>query len=151
MNNLIRLRRYLISVAVAMTAMFVMPSMAFADEGGAPVVVEGSGSHYVLSPTVWKIVVGLVLPFLIGFITKQSMSSFAKGIVGIVVAAVSALVIRWTTLDGSMVFDSAALQDIFMVYGVQLLTYLGVYSKVNAGAGINAHLAPGFGLGPSTA
>lgn len=136
------IRKVLAACALVFLGVVVAPAIAFADEV-APVTVDGAGSTYVLSPTVWKIVTGLALPFVIALITKASANPIFKGVVGIVVAAVDALVIRWTTLDGSMVFDQAALQDIFMVYGVQLLTYLGVYRQAN----LNAKMAPNTGLG----
>lgn len=141
MNNLIRLRLYLIGIVAAVAAVFVMPSMAFAQDG-APVTVEGAGSEYVLSPFIWKTITAIVIPIVIFLITKASANPTFKVILALVVAAVDALIIRWTKLDGSMVFDQAALQDVFHVYAIQALTYFGL-NKTH----IPSMLAPERGLG----
>lgn len=136
------LKRLLAAIA-AVGLVILVPQTAFAQDVPAPVTVDDAGSVYLLSPTWVKIITGLLLPLLLALLTKVTLNPVIKGALGIVLAAATALLIRWTTLDGSLVFDQAALEDIFMVYGVQLLTYLGLYRQAN----LNAKMAPRFGIG----
>lgn len=143
MTILTRLRLWLIAAILALVALLAMQNTAFAQDDGAPILVEDAGNHFVLSPFLWKTITGILLPIVVYFVTKANGSAVFKGVVAIVVAAVDALIIRWTALDGSMLFDQAALQDIFHVYGIQMLIYLGVLRKT----GLDQRIAPNFGLG----
>lgn len=136
--------RLLIVAAVTALGVLAMPAVTYAQEELAPVTTEGAGSTYVLSPFIAKTIIGVLLPFALGIIMKQNLSDRAKGVIGVVTAAIAALILRWQQLDGSLIMDQAALQDIFHVYGVELLLYLGVYKKFE----INSKLAPNFGIGP---
>jgi hypothetical protein len=104
------------------------------------------GSSVVLTPAAWTIVTGLVLPVVVGTITKFAADPKVKVVVGIVVAALAALVQRAAVVDGGAVISTGLLADIAATYGVQLLAYLGLYKAVDA----NAWLAPKFGVGGSS-
>lgn len=124
------LRRVLLVAAAAVIGVLAIQNTAFAQEDvPTPVTVDDAGSLYLLSPTWVKVITGLLLPILVGLLTKAEMNKVVKGVIGLVLSAASALVIRWTTLDGSLVFDQAALEDIVMIYGVQIATYLGIYRQ----------------------
>jgi hypothetical protein len=142
MNLLTRARLIVVGAVLALGVM-AAPAVTYAQEELAPVTTEGAGSTYVLSPFIAKTIIGIVLPFLIALILKSTASDKVKGAVGIVVAAVSALVLRWQQLDGSLVMDQAALQDIFHVYGTQFLVYYNLYKRLD----LNSKLAPNFGIG----
>lgn len=120
-----------------------VPAVALAVDEAAPIAVEDVGSKFLIASPVWSIIVGVLLPFVVGLITKASANDRFQAIVGIVVAAVGAIVVRATTVDGAAVLDQALVLDVFMVYAPQLLMYLGVYKKFD----INAKLAPNSGLG----
>lgn len=135
--------RKIIAAMVLVFGIIALPTVAFAQEEVAPVAVEGAGSTFVLSPFLWKTITGILLPIVVYLITKASGNAIFKGVVALVVAAVDALIIRWTALDGSMLFDQAALQDIFHVYGTQLLVYLGILRHTS----LDQKLAPNTGLG----
>lgn len=140
--SLIRKLRLLFVGAIVALGVTAVPAVAFADEV-APVVTEDVGSNFVIASPVWSIIVGVLLPFVVGLITKASASDRFQAVVGIVVAAVGAIVVRATTVDGAGVLDKALFLDVFLVYGPQLLMYLGVYKKFE----INSKLAPNSGLG----
>jgi hypothetical protein len=142
MNLLTRARLIVVGAVLALGVM-AAPAVTYAQEELAPVTTEGAGSTYVLSPFIAKTIIGIVLPFLIALILKSTASDKVKGAVGIVVAAVSALVLRWQQLDGSLVMDQAALQDVFHVYGTQFLVYYNLYKRLD----LNSKLAPNFGIG----
>lgn len=121
--------RKLLAVPIAILAVVLLtPSFVFAQDGElpAPVVVEDAGSTFVLSPFLWKTITAIILPILIYLVTKRAGNPTFKVIFGFVVAAVDALIIRWTTLDGEFFFDQAALEDVFHVYAMQALVYFGM-------------------------
>ena len=101
----------------------------------------------VIDDTLVKIAVGLVLPALTGLATKWNASATVKQVVAIVLAAVSAVIIENTVEDGSAVLSSEVLLDAAILYGVQILSYLGIYKPHEA----NARLAPSFGVGGGSA
>lgn len=140
---MMNLRRLLIVTGLAVLGVLTLQNTAFAQDELAPVTVEDAGSNFVLSPFLWKTITGILLPIVVYFVTKASGNPVFKGVVALVVAAIDALIIRWTKLDGSMVFDQAALQDIFHVYGIQMLIYLGILRKTT----LDQKVAPNFGLG----
>lgn len=144
-----RARVMIVGACLTTVAFFAMPVTVFAQDtaepDATPVVTDEGGGEYILSPFMWKIIVGVLLPGVIGLVLKINLDAKAKGVISIVIAAIGALVVRWTTLEGDFLFDRAALQDIFHTYAIQLLTYLGIYRQFN----INANLAPNFGIGPS--
>lgn len=136
------IRALIVAGFVVIGGFLAPPAVAFAQEQ-APIATEDVGSQFVIASPVWLIITGVLLPFVVGLITKASSDDRFQAIVGIVVAAVGALVVRATTVDGGAVIDSALVLDIFLVYAPQLLTYLGVYKKFE----INQKLAPNSGLG----
>ena len=139
------LRKILAGSAIALTGLVLLPGtvLASAVDEAAPVVTEDVGSRFVIANPVWSIIVGVLLPLVVGLITKASANDRFQAIVGIIVAAVGAIVVRATTVDGGAVLDQALVLDVFLVYAPQLLTYLGVYKKFD----INSKLAPNTGLG----
>lgn len=107
-----------------------------------PIVSHGD-ALLVLTPVVVTIITGLIMPFVIALVTRLSASSVTKGVIGIVLAFVAALVERAMLADGSAVFSSGLLLDTGLVYVPQLATYIGVWRHVN----INAKIAPNVGIG----
>jgi hypothetical protein len=153
------LRKTLLALAVAVGALLTFPSIAF----GAPdipdvpegpkdpeAVVVSGGSALEITQPVWLLITGILLPILVGAVTKYAGRDDVKAIVGIVVAAVAALVLRMTQYDGSAIFDPDYLLDVALVYVPQLASYLGFWRNLGTnehGKGINAFLAPEKGLG----
>lgn len=129
----------------ALVGMFVFSTtIAFADTGPvAPVAVQGTSHAVTLTPMAWTIITGLILPFVIALIMKASASSAFKAVVGIVAAAVAAIVERATIADGSAIITTGLLVDVLMVYAPQVLTYVGLWQHVN----LNGKIAPTKGLG----
>lgn len=138
-------KRFLIGAAAAISFTVVTAPIVHADSAADATVTAADGASLVVTAPVLSIVTGLLLPFVIAVITKAATSSTVKAIVGIVVAAIAATVARATQADGHAVFTAALLLDIGLVYGPQLLTYLGLWSKVGSG-GINAKLLPNTGI-----
>lgn len=144
------LRRVLAAAAVAVVALFtlfmVSPASVYADGSSwtaAPLTTEDVGSQFVITSPVWTVLTGLLLPIVVGLITKASASNRFQAIVGIVVAAVGALVLRATTVDGAGVLDKALVLDIALVYIPQIASYLGIWKQFD----LNQKTAPNSGLG----
>jgi len=131
-------------VAAACAFVIIPASMTLADgpNDQAPVSVA-DGHKVVLTPIVVTIVTGLLLPFLIAFVTKANASSLVKGIAGIVLAFAAAVIERAMLTDGSAVISGGLLVDVGAVYIPQLASYIGVWQH----AGINNKFAPNVGIG----
>lgn len=137
-------QRLTLCLLALLSVFLALPAAAHAaGDDITPIVQEGAEHVLVLSPLIVKVITGLLLPFVIGLVTKLAASSATKAMIGIVVAAVAATVERAITVDGSAVFDRALLIDAATLYGVQLLSYLGLWGHLN----LNAKLAPRFGIG----
>lgn len=93
-------------------------------------------------PTV-LIITGVVMPFIVGLVTRYTASGFLKGIVNLVLSGLAALIVKGTVDNGDFVLDQALLVDWFLVFAPSLLMYLGVYGQVD----INRRLAPTTGIG----
>lgn len=89
------------------------------------------------------IITGLLLPLVVGLVTKLNASNTVKVAVGIVVAGLAAVITEAIQDDGSAVLGWDTLETFVMVYGTQLLTYLGIWRPLS----LNARTAPGTGLG----
>lgn len=109
-----------------------------------PVVAHGR--TLILTPVVVTIVTGLLMPFLVALVTKVNASPATKGVIGVVLAFVAALVERAMLADGTAVFTAGLLLDVGAVYVPQLVSYFGVWKHVD----INSKVAPTVGIGPST-
>lgn len=141
MNLITTTRRLIVALVLAVVALgATMPAVASAATSG--VTVAGTG-RLVITPVAWTIITGLALPFVIAIITKASASATLKAVVGIVVAAVAAVVERAQLADGSAVITTGLLLDVGLIYVPQLLSYLGLWSHV----GLNEKVVPKFGLG----
>lgn len=95
-------------------------------------------------PTV-LIITGVLLPLVVGLVTKYSASKVVKGVVNVVVSGIAALIVKGTVDNGDFVLDQALIIDWATVFVISLATYLGVYGH----ADINAKLAPSKGIGGS--
>lgn len=136
-------RRVLAFAATAVTLFMVSPASVYAQDEAAPVVTEDVGSKFIITSPVWTILTGLLLPIVVGLITKASASNRFQAVVGIVVAAVGALVLRATTVDGAGVLDKALVLDVALVYIPQIASYLGIWKNFE----LNQKTAPKSGLG----
>ena len=104
----------------------------------APAVSAETGSSEVpvgdaitLSDAGVRIVVGLLLPFLLGVVMRGPAG--VKAIGGIVAAALANLVIGAVRDDGSAVISWATVLETALVYVPQILSYLGVWQPVTGG------------------
>lgn len=142
MKTLTLFRAWLLLMVLSFAA---LTTTALAAGPVAPVAVQGTSHALVITPIAWTVITGLIMPFVMALVTKYWASSALKGAVGIVLAAVAAIIERATLADGSAVFTSGLLLDVLLVYVPQLGTYIGFWQHVN----INAKIAPNVGIGPA--
>lgn len=102
-------------------------------------------NQVVLNATAVMIVLSLVIPAVVGIVTKYNAPPPVKYVVTLAASLIASLINTSITLDGTSVISKEAL----VLTGLQFLTatlaYLGLYKPLDA----NAKLAPGKGIGPS--
>lgn len=135
------MRKVLFVLSAILVFLGLSTATTFAD-AVAP-VAQASNHAVVLTPMAWTVITGLILPFVIALITKVSSSPAFKGFMGILVAAIAAIIERAVLADGSAVISTGLLLDVGLVYIPQLLTYLGLWQHVD----LNGKMAPTKGLG----
>lgn len=96
-----------------------------------------------LDATAVALVLGLILPFVVGLVTKVNASKAVKATVGIIVAGIGATIQHAVKDDGTAFISSQMLLNFAIVYGTQVLSYHGLWSNYS----INEKVAPNKGIG----
>lgn len=96
-----------------------------------------------LDPMLVTFVVAVLLPLLVGIVTKANAPTALKQVVSIAASIATGLVVTATQVDGVAVISKQAAFYAFVAFAVQTATYLGIYKPQNA----NANLAPSLGVG----
>ena len=96
-----------------------------------------------MTPLVVTMLVGLIIPIVVGIITKSAARPQVKQVVTIVLAGITALITSSTLADGSAVFSIETLLLAGFTWLVSIASYLGVYRPLN----LNDHTLPDSGLG----
>ena len=99
-----------------------------------------------ISALIVTILIGCVIPILVGIITKINASSRLKGALLLVLNLVQGAIIAGTTATGDAVFTADSLVLFAVGVATSLATYYGIYKP----ADVAAKLVPTFGLGGST-
>lgn len=95
------------------------------------------------TPTVIAVVVGVILPALVGLVTKELASSKFKNTVLLALSAASSVLVP---LVGATTFDAKAVLTSFVtIFGTSTLTYLGIYKPQGTTAAIQAAIPGGIG------
>lgn len=98
---------------------------------------------FTLSPTVLTTITGVLLPLLVGLVTKSAASSRTKTLANIVVSAVACLLLNAANESGYAVVSGAMLAAWLQQTAISVATYLGVWKPLQ----VPQHLAPAFGVG----
>lgn len=99
-----------------------------------------------LSSVAVTLILGTIIPLLVGLITKLNASSKLKGALMLALNAVQGLIIASKTGSGGAVFTTDALVLFLAGVGVSLISYYGLYKPND----VPAKLAPDFGVGGSS-
>jgi hypothetical protein len=98
-----------------------------------------------ISAVAVTLVLGTIIPVLVGLITKMDASSKLKGALMIVLNAVQGLVVASQTASGDAVFSVDALILFAAGVAMSLAAYYGLYKPND----VPEKLAPTFGIGGS--
>jgi hypothetical protein len=96
-----------------------------------------------LTPIAVTVLSGLVIPVLVGLVTKSTARPQVKQVLTVLLSGVAALVATTTLDDGSAVFSLETLLLATVSWLVAIASYLGVYKPLN----LNDHTAPDRGFG----
>ena len=99
-----------------------------------------------ISSLIVTILIGSVLPLVVGLITKLDAPSKLKGGILLVLNLVQGAIIAGTTSTGDAVFTA----DSIALFAVGVTTSLAIYYGVYKPADVSSKLAPTFGIGPKT-
>lgn len=98
-----------------------------------------------LSPLTVSVLSGVVIPIVVGVVTKLRASAFVKGAISLFLAAVAGLLAQNIIPEGGAVISQDALFFAAVAFATQLAMYLGIYKPLD----LNAKTAPNAGIGPS--
>lgn len=89
-----------------------------------------------------SIIVGLLLPLVLGVLVKPTNPPWVKVIGGIVVAAIAALVKENIQDDGTAIISWAMVIETALIYLPQIAAYLGIWKPL-ADGDLNGKMGPG--------
>lgn len=96
-----------------------------------------------LSTVAVTLIIGTIIPVLVGLITKMNASSKLKGALMLVLNAAQGLVIASKTANGGAFFSTDALVLFLSGVAISLMAYYGFYKPND----VPSKLAPSFGIG----
>lgn len=99
-----------------------------------------------LDATVLMLVGGVVIPILVGVVTKLRAPSWLKAVLHALLSAVAGLVITATALDGVAVISREALVTAFITWITGVAAYFGFLTPTGISPAVNLHTA-NFGIG----
>jgi chromate transport protein ChrA len=100
-----------------------------------------------LDATVAMFISGVLIPILVGLVTKLGAPPALKAILHALLAAIAGLIITATTLDGVAVFSRESLVSAFIAWITGVAAYLGFLKPTQISPAVN-HATANFGIGP---
>lgn len=130
-----RFRCYVVA-AMAIFAGCTLLSVApvFADSGDVPVNLTDTAASLRVSALAVNALVSIFIPLLVGLATKWSTKPLVRGLLDLVIGAVSALIVQATVADGSAVLSA----ETFLVWLVGLGASAVAYMKAWKPAGLTS-------------
>ena len=119
-----------------------MLSLLLAQEG------QMQEPYFELDATVAMFISGVIIPILVGLVTKLHASSALKAILHAFLSAVAGLIITATALDGVAVFSRESLVLAFMTWITGVAAYFGFLVPTQVSTKINL-ATKDVGIGPS--
>lgn len=121
----LKFRSYLM---LAFATFAVLHTTAFAYDV-APVNPSDTLASVRLSATLVQAIVSIFLPLVVGYVTNIKDSEFMKGILQLVLNAISAFIIQFTMVDGSVVFSRQTAVVFIVGAGSSLAAYIIAWQK----------------------
>ena len=124
----LKMRVLQVQVALVVAVAALWPVTAFAQDGEATV----SGDEFLsLDPGTVRLIIAVVIPILVGVVTKASWSGMVKGLLLLVLNFVNAAVIAATLADGHAAWDQATLREALIGFVISVAMYFGIYEPAN--------------------
>lgn len=112
------------------------------------VIAATSASPLVIAAPLQTLIVGLVIPIVVGLITKATLSAGVKAIIMIVLDGANALLAVSQLPDGSASVGRIAFYTAVTGIITSAATYLGVYRPLKLTSSTSdGRLGPNFGIG----
>jgi hypothetical protein len=139
-------RVYALAIGALVLAYGLFAYLSWALPASAQTLPEDApvGATLTLSDTGVRLIIGLVLPIVLGLIVKASNPEWVKVIGGIVVAAIAALITDNLQDNGTAVLSWDMFVGAVLIYVPQVVSYLGIWKPLD----LNNRLAPDKGLIP---
>lgn len=99
-----------------------------------------------INSTFVTIIVGTLIPILVGILTKFDASPRVKSIISIVLNAIQALIVSSVTADGA----AAISKQTAILWALGVITSVATYTGVWKPNNVPAKLLPNVGIGGST-
>ncbi len=95
-----------------------------------------------------NLIFGVVIPLLVGLVTRLNASGGVKAVLNAGLSALAGVVSVWIELDGSLVLKTALI-SFLSTWGISILTYYGLYKPTGVTASLQSATAR-FGIGKPT-
>lgn len=138
-RRVLTIAAFIAATVFAVVAVLASPASAQTVDPEAPV-----GAVLTLSDTGVRLLIGLVLPVVLGLIVKVTNPEWVKVIGGIVVAAIAAVITENIQDNGTAVLSWDMFVGAVLIYVPQIVSYLGIWKPLD----LNNRLAPDKGLIP---
>lgn len=127
-----------VMVLSALALVGLLPAVAYAQ------TAETAGDAVLAIPqATWAIIMGTVVPVVVGIITKLAAPSWLKGFINLVLSAVAGLIATATQADGSALFTQSTLVNAAVAFVTATAMYYSIWKPLH----VNEHTAPEKGLG----
>jgi hypothetical protein len=125
------IRRLVVGIAVAFTALSVTAGMAYADDPPAspagPVKLNDTLASVQISATLVNLLISGFIPLVTGFLTKSTWRF--KGLVTLLLASISSLVVTATLADGTAVVSQQSALNALVGFMGAVATYAAVWKS----------------------
>lgn len=140
------MKKALLALLLLMGVMFAVSPSAFADVPTSPASTN-SVAELELSALSVQLLIGLVVPIVVGLITKLTTSSGLKALVMLVINAAQTLLVQATMADGTAIISKQTFIVWIFALIVSVASYAGVYKPLNLTSSTEGgKLSPNRGL-----
>ena len=115
-------------LALLVAVVVLWPTAVFGQDGEAAV---GGDEFLILDPGTVRLIVAVIIPILVGLLTKATWSGTVKGLLALVLNFVNAAVIAATLADGHAAWSQVTLRETLVGFVISVAMYLGVYQQAN--------------------
>jgi hypothetical protein len=142
------MRRILLAVGLVAMPVVMLPTMALA-QATEPISSDAitAPDAIIISAPLLMIVVGLIIPFVNGLLTRITVPSQVKWIITLALSTIAGFLATATTSEGIAVFSMTSVYTTLYAFVIAVLTYTGFYKKVGLTSSVpNGKLGANTGI-----